>query len=362
MGNKLSSDRLQDLVSCGEVAEPAPACSDQIGLVKDNKIEGSDSPFGFCKRTTISLLLLTVAFRTLYIAFVPLSSPPCIDTMSTPVQGSTARIIITGNQAEKVYSGNAENFRRECEVLQRLKGHPNVVELLEIRERTIVLQAGQCLREVLKKRNVSTKQQEKWVNDLARGLEHMHEKQVIHADVNAANVIIREDQAMWIDFGGSQIDDQEALANYDEYSYRPPEHADPPVSRATDIFAFGCAVFEIETGAPPFYHETRHMCQNERLSYMEDMYRERCFPSVESLRFRPIITGCWHGRYSSMSDLREELKSMEVQRSRQPPSCNLLATITAIRNRLLRLWPGQSTGAAQVEGCSSSLDGGDDRF
>jgi len=255
------------------------------------------------------------------------------------IQGSTARIIITGNRAAKIYSGNDENFIQECNVLRRLGRHPNVVELLDVQDRTIFLQAGRCLREILREGDTSNEQQEKWLSGLARGLQHMHDNNVLHADLNAANTIVSgDDVAMWIDFGGSQIDDQEALANYDEYSYRPPEYPDPPVSRATDIFAFGCTVFEIETGAPPFYNETKHMSQDGRMSYVEDMCRQRLFPSVENLRFRPIITGCWQGRYESMSDLKQDLNSIGVQRSQPLSWYYFPAMRTAIRNGLGRLW------------------------
>ncbi|KIW82510.1 hypothetical protein Z517_05537 [Fonsecaea pedrosoi CBS 271.37] len=154
---------------------------------------------------------------------------------------------------------------------------------------------------MLKEGDISDEQQEKWIRGLACGLQYVHENNVIHADLNSANAIIsRDDVAMWLDFGGSQIDDQEALANYDEYSYRSPEYPDPP----------------IETGAPPFWNETKHMSQDGRMSYVEDMYRQRLFPSAENLRFGPIIMGCWQGRYESMSDLEQDLNIMGVQRSR----------------------------------------------
>lgn len=260
--------------------------------------------------------------------------------MPKHIQGSTAIIIITGSRAAKIYSGNDENFIRECNVFRRLGRHPNVVELHYVQDRTIVLQAGRCLREILKEGDISNEQQEKWVSGLACGLQYMHDNNVIHADLNAANAIISgDDVAMWLDFGGSQIDDQEALANYDEYSYRPPEHPDPPISQATDIFAFGCTVFEIETGAPPFYNETKHMSQDGKLSYVEDMYRQRFFPSVENLRFRSIIMGCWQGRYESMSELNQDLNSMRVQRSQSLPWYYFPAMRTAIRKGLCRLWP-----------------------
>jgi hypothetical protein len=55
-------------------------------------------------------------------------------------------------------------------------------------------------------------------------MEYIHSKDVLHADLNAVDAIIckdlaDEDCAKWIDFGGSAIDDHEALVIFDELSY-----------------------------------------------------------------------------------------------------------------------------------------------
>lgn len=233
--------------------------------------------------------------------------------MSSCIQGSTA------SHAAKTYIFNVENFQRECDVYRRLGKHQHIAELLDVQHQTIILEKGQCLREILQKGNIITDaQKSNWIQGLACGLEYIHSKNVIHADPNAGNVIIGKgavkdgDCAKWIDFGGSAIDSHEALACYDEYSYRPPEQPSPAVCKDTDIFAFGCTVFEIETGSPPYHGETKHMSSDETISYVEEKYLERLYPSTANLRFQSIIVGCWQGRYQAMGDLRDDLRSLEL--------------------------------------------------
>ena len=247
--------------------------------------------------------------------------------MSKRVQGSTAIVSISHDQAAKTYrmASNFEFFIRECEVYARLGKHPHVADLLNVQHQTIYLETGRCLREILQGNNITVEQKINWITGLASGLEYIHSKDVVHADLNAANIIIRrgpanKDCSKWIDFGASAIDDREALASYDEYSYKPPEHPKPATSIETDIFAFGCTIFEIETGAPPFYDETKHMSFDERLSYIEERYQKGRYPSIEKLSFKSIIIGCWQGRYKSMTELVEELTSTDF---RQPQASHL---------------------------------------
>jgi len=267
--------------------------------------------------------------------------------MSNLIQGSTARIKLTSNYAAKTYLSNGEYFTRECDVYNRLGEHPNVAKLLNIQGRTIFLERGQCLREILQKRDITDKQKSNLIVELARGLEYIHSNGVVHADISAANVIVcksvmNKDHAKWIDFGGSAIDDHEALTSYDEYSYRPPEHPHPAVSTGTDIFAFGCTVFEIETGRPPYYKETRGMSSDEVLSYVEESYRERRYPPVQHLRFQSIIMGCWQGRYESMTHLREDITSNNLWQSSatqlSQPWSGLVAEWKVIRGCFAQVW------------------------
>jgi serine/threonine protein kinase len=108
------------------------------------------------------------------------------------VQGSTALISLEANRAGKSYKGaaNIDFFTRECEVYARLGKHPHIATLLEIQHQTIFLEKGQCLRGILQQNNTTDEQKTSWILELARGLEYIHSKNIVHADLNAANIII----------------------------------------------------------------------------------------------------------------------------------------------------------------------------
>ena len=82
----------------------------------------------------------------------------------------------------------------------------------------------------------------------------MHNRDIIHGDVGCNNMILtRKGYLKIIDFKGYSIDGGLADFCYEWFSYR---LLVPRVSRRTDIFAFGCAIYEVITGRPP-HHELK---------------------------------------------------------------------------------------------------------
>ncbi|KAL6248090.1 hypothetical protein RBB50_005438 [Rhinocladiella similis] len=269
--------------------------------------------------------------------------------MSSLIPGTFAVIKLSANEAAKTYHSADDRcyFERERDVYQRLGQHPSIAALLRIRDQVIILERGQCPREIGRKQEVSDEKKRDWIAELACGLEYIHSRNVIPADLNAANAIVckdapNEEHAKWIDFVGSSIDGSEPLATYDSYSYRPPEPAHTEVSIETDIFAFGCTVYEIETGAPPYFNEMRAMDPGSIIPYVEKRYREVLYPSTENFRYESIITGCWHGRYRSMRDLREELALNDSRQSSAAGYPRLLLGLVSlwrvVRQRVAGFW------------------------
>lgn len=100
-----------------------------------------------------------------------------------------------------------------------------------------------------------------------------------------------------IDFGGAWIDGEEGTARYEWFSYRP---SAPEVSVPIEIFAYGCFLYELETGSPP-YDELMSSTNSSRT--VRQLYQDNQFPDVNPLTFGEIIWKCWHGNYESMSDV-----------------------------------------------------------
>ncbi|KAE9388623.1 kinase-like protein [Gymnopus androsaceus JB14] len=114
--------------------------------------------------------------------------------------------------------------------------------------------------------NLSTKLEH--TIQIAEGLFYLHELDppVVHGDIKGANILISDDRRCCLaDFGLSVLDTQSMNPTHTasvqgSLRWLAPEFINPtPLPNAgrltsRDIYAFGCTVFEILTGRPPFSH------------------------------------------------------------------------------------------------------------
>jgi Tol biopolymer transport system component len=171
-------------------------------------------------------------------------------------------------------------FRREAEVLASLN-HPNIAAIYDFEEagglRFLVLELvdGETLADRLNRGPIPVREALGIAKDICEALEAAHEKGVVHRDLKPANVKITVDgQVKVLDFGLAKALEiapaNPALSNSPTLSmaatnagvvlgtaaYMSPEQArGRAVDRRTDIFAFGCVLYEMLTGRPAFEGE-----------------------------------------------------------------------------------------------------------
>lgn len=116
-------------------------------------------------------------------------------------------------------------------------------------------------------------------------------------------ILTENDCLKIIDFEGCSIDGGLAGACYEWFSYRT---STPTVSRHTDIFAYGCVIYEIITGKPP-YHEPEK--SDDPTSLVEELYKNNQFPNVTHLPLGDLMQGCWHGTFNSMTEIIQTLEA-----------------------------------------------------
>jgi Tol biopolymer transport system component len=164
-------------------------------------------------------------------------------------------------------------LRREARALASLN-HPHVATVHELAEFegfcgvVMELVAGETLAEAIARRPLPLGDALRIGAQVAAALEAAHERGLVHRDLKPANIKITPDgSAKVLDFGLAKAEAGESDASgvplstmataagvvVGTVSYMSPEQArGAPVDRRTDIWAFGCVLFEMLTGRRAF--------------------------------------------------------------------------------------------------------------
>jgi tRNA A-37 threonylcarbamoyl transferase component Bud32 len=172
-------------------------------------------------------------------------------------------------------------FEREAKVLATLN-HPNVAQIFGVDQQqdtcylVLELVSGENLAERIARGPLPIEEALDVCRQIAEGLEAAHEAGVIHRDLKPANVrITPQDAVKVLDFGlakalvprteqgrvTSAASDSalmtEAGVVLGTPTYMSPEQArGKPLDRRTDVWAFGCVLYECLSGARAFAGET----------------------------------------------------------------------------------------------------------
>src|SRR4051794_18818992 len=155
-------------------------------------------------------------------------------------------------------------FERESKLAASLD-HPNVIPIHSAGEYQGVLYIamrlveGADLRSILRQGRLEPARAVHVVDQVASALDAAHAQGLVHRDVKPANVLLTpEDHVSLTDFGLSKrvISDTaytrtgEVLGSLD--SIAPEQIKREPTGPYTDVYALGCATFQILTGSIPF--------------------------------------------------------------------------------------------------------------
>ena len=231
-----------------------------------------------------------------------------LDTRGYLAAGGSGMVYgIDAKSVRKVFHEN-EQSRAECEVYKRLGTHPQIATLLEVREDgSLILERGTPLRTILESQSaqeIPIQTKVEWLIDGAKGGSHIHSRNVIHADVGCHNWIVTAKRGLkWIDFEGCSVDGKDSHASYEWFSNSPLTSG---VCEQTDIFAFGCAIYEVVTGRPP-HHELIKF--EDRSTRVKELYANGVYPDVTHLPLCNLIQRCWSGAIGSMAEIVRELEA-----------------------------------------------------
>src|SRR4029077_12897654 len=159
-------------------------------------------------------------------------------------------------------------FERELTILKKLK-HPNIVpcygggKIGEQQFLAMELVEGGSLAGLLKKRSkLPWEEVISFGLQICSALEHAHEHGIIHRDLKPPNLLLtKEGKIKLADFGIARDNDATALTaagrTVGTFAYMAPEQirGEPEVTFKADLYALGCVLYELLTGAPPFAGE-----------------------------------------------------------------------------------------------------------
>ena len=171
-------------------------------------------------------------------------------------------------------------FRREAEVLATLN-HPHIAQIYGLEESgdtlclVLELAEGETLAEQLRRGPLPLDEALRIAHQITEALEAAHERSIVHRDLKPANIKITPDgQVKVLDFGLAKAMASEVMEPSTSHSptmlggtmqgvilgtaaYMSPEQAKGRQADArSDIWAFGCVLYEMLTGKAGFNGET----------------------------------------------------------------------------------------------------------
>jgi serine/threonine protein kinase/Flp pilus assembly protein TadD len=178
-----------------------------------------------------------------------------------------------------------ERFVREAKSAAALS-HPNIAQIFEIGEDSgihfIAMEFvdGVTLREKIHRERTELRKLLRYLQHAAEGLAKAHAAGIVHRDLKPDNIMItREGHAKILDFGLAKLLEPQPLPGGDSSEVATavmPQHSTPgtvmgtvgymspeqaqgktkEIDQRSDIFSFGCILFEAATGKKPFEGES----------------------------------------------------------------------------------------------------------
>ena len=154
-----------------------------------------------------------------------------------------------------------------------------------------------------------------YLEQAAAALDYAHARGVVHRDVKPANMLVRPDGHLFLaDFGIAKV-----LTGTKTITTRPvrtlaymaPEQMDGEVSRASDIYALGCVVFELLTGEAPYTGTTQQIMRGHVLASVPSVVersRGRVDPAVQPVLERALAKDP-AARFTSAGEMVQALRA-----------------------------------------------------
>ncbi|MEP6961834.1 MAG: protein kinase, partial [Acidobacteriota bacterium] len=148
----------------------------------------------------------------------------------------------------------SDRFDREAKAIASLN-HPHICTLYDVGPNYLVMELveGETLAACLKRGKLSLPQTLQYGQQIAGALAAAHAKGIVHRDLKPGNIMKSESGIKVLDFGLAKTLDDETLTAANAVlgtpAYMAPEQREgKPADARSDIYAFGCVLYEMSTG------------------------------------------------------------------------------------------------------------------
>lgn len=187
---------------------------------------------------------------------------------------------------------------------------------------------GQTLASLLKHRTLTLDEALPIFIQVCHGLTHAHEHNVVHRDIKPSNIMLvdelppgTEGSVKILDFGIAKLvqiesDDRQSLTQTGEIFgsplYMSPEQcAGAAVDHRTDIYSFGCVIFEALTGTTPFVGDsslsTMMMHQSSTIPALKEASLGTNFPTELEQVIQAMLAKRPQDRIQSLAEVAHDL-------------------------------------------------------
>jgi serine/threonine protein kinase/Tfp pilus assembly protein PilF len=233
-------------------------------------------------------------------------------------------------------------FKQEAQAAAALN-HPNIAHIYEIGEagdtRFIAMEFidGRTLREEIHRVRTELRKLLRFLQHAAEGLARAHAAGIVHRDLKPDNIMITRDggHAKILDFGLAKLIEQRPISGADSSELATavmPQHSTPgaimgtvgymspeqaqgkatEIDQRSDIFSFGCILFEAATGKKPFEGDSvvksLHMVIYEPAPLLADLNPNT--PAELQRIVRRCLAKDPDDRYQSIKEVAIELKEL----------------------------------------------------
>ena len=245
-----------------------------------------------------------------------------------------------------------QRFQREARLMASLN-HPNIATVYGLEEArgesflVMELVPGRTAREVIAGKRMNVRHAVDVGRQIAAALEAAHARGILHRDLKPANIKITPDGVVKVlDFGLAKSFDAQAgqsSAPTAEWTtegvvmgtagYMSPEQAQGvEVDRRTDLWAFGCVLFELLTGRPAFGGTSVAQRVAAGLTQEPDW---NMLPSDAPAALKKLLRRCLakdrKARYQDAGDVRLELEeALDSDAPARAPKSRYFQVVTSV--------------------------------